>query len=73
MSYAFFDLTVSVFADIGIAESSAIQCQWFIAGMQRVFDRSPGTDKVIRSRVVQRGISRLMSYLINSEELIKSE
>jgi hypothetical protein len=55
MSYAFFELTVSVFADIGIAVSSALQRQWFIAGMKRAFGHSPGTDKVIRSRVVQRG------------------
>ncbi|PMD56199.1 uncharacterized protein K444DRAFT_632624 [Hyaloscypha bicolor E] len=47
MSYAFFELTVSVFADIGIAVSSALQRQWFIAGMQRAFGHSPGTDKLI--------------------------
>jgi hypothetical protein len=49
MSYAFFELTVSVFADIGIAVSSALQRQWFVADMQRMFGRSPGTDEVIRS------------------------
>lgn len=73
MSYAFFELTVSVFADIGIAVSSALQRQWFIAGMHHVFGRSSGTDKVIRSRVVQqRGNSRLIYYLVNIEELTKS-
>jgi len=49
MSYAFFELTVSVFADIGIAVSSALQRQWFIAGMQQTFGHSPETAKSLQS------------------------
>ncbi|KAE8451781.1 hypothetical protein EG329_002621 [Mollisiaceae sp. DMI_Dod_QoI] len=47
MSYAFFELTVSVFADIGIAVSSALQRQWFIGGMQETFGHSPETAELI--------------------------